>query len=98
MQPISADEKKWRAQDDARMLAEAEQIKQDQTRLDAARQAAKEMADEETERAKAMRKVAGRKTGGGQSPTRPRDDRHSVASKSSQGSGTNNRFNVFKKI
>lgn len=59
---ISADEKRWQAEDDARAMAQAEEVKADKARLDAAQQAAKRMADEETKRAQAMRKVAGRKS------------------------------------
>lgn len=59
-QPLS--EKDWRARDDAHTLAEAEHIKDDNGRLDAATTAAKRMADEEAERGKALRKVARRKT------------------------------------
>jgi hypothetical protein len=57
-------EAEWQAEDDARSLAQAEEIKADKPRLDKAQDAAKRMADEEAERAKAMRKVAGRKKSG----------------------------------
>ncbi len=55
---LSADEKKWRAQDDARTLAEAEAIKADEERLKAAQAAAKSMADEAQVKARAMTKIA----------------------------------------
>ena len=61
-QPISAQDKKWRAEDDARTLAEAERIKVDKSRMDAASTAAKRMADEEAERTQALRKVAKKTT------------------------------------
>ncbi len=55
---LSAEEKKWRAESDARTLAEAEAIKADPKRLKVAQGAAKEMAEEEERRAKAMKAVA----------------------------------------
>jgi hypothetical protein len=39
---ISADEKKWRAQDDLRTLIEAEKIKKDKARLSAAMKESRE--------------------------------------------------------
>lgn len=85
----------WQAQDDARALAQAEEIKADKPRLDKAQQAAKKMADEEAERAKAMRKVAGRKrqssSGEGKKSTRK------TARGVTQGA-PGNKFNVFEKI
>lgn len=82
---IPATEAEWQAEDDARALAQAEEIKTDRTRLQKAQDAAKKMADEETERARAMRKVANQRkqrTGG---PRAPRDR-------------PVNQFNVFEKI
>jgi len=58
--PISADERKWRAQDDARTLAQANVIKQDQQRLAAAKAEARRMAEEQAKEAAAMRGVAGK--------------------------------------
>lgn len=66
---LSADDKKWRAKDDARTLAEATVIGKDPERLDAAKVAATEMADEQAEQAKAMRGVAGRKGRGAKKDT-----------------------------
>ncbi len=53
------DEKKWQREDDARTLAQAEEIKADQSRLDGARSEAAEMAKEQDNRTKALRRVAG---------------------------------------
>ena len=48
----------WRAQDDARILADAETIKRDPERLEAATDMAKRMAEERIEDARSMSKVA----------------------------------------
>ncbi len=61
---MSKDELKWRAQDDARTLAEAEAIKADPERLKRAQDAAKGMADEAQVKAKAMTSIAGGKVRG----------------------------------
>lgn len=66
---LSADDKKWRAKDDARTLAEATVIGKDPERMEAAKAAAQVMADEQAEQAKAMRGVAARKGGGGKKDT-----------------------------
>lgn len=58
---MSADEKRWRAEEDARTLAEAEAIKFDSSRLKAAKEAAKRMAGEANIKAKAMTKIASTK-------------------------------------
>lgn len=55
---ITEDEKKWRAESDARTLAEAEVIKADPKRMQAASESAKRLADEEKTREDAMKKVA----------------------------------------
>ena len=55
---IAREDKKWRAQDDARTLAEAQSIKKDPARMKAAVQEAKKMADDEAARAQSLRKVA----------------------------------------
>ncbi len=94
--PISADEKRWRAEEDARVLAEAEKIKTDQPRLDAAQTAAKRMAEEEAERAKAMRKVAGsKKKPGGSGPVKSRAPGSRVVADAMK---NKNPHNVFKRI
>ena len=94
---LSADEKRWQAEHDARTLAEAEQIKQDEKRLADAQTAAKRMADEEAEKAKAMRKVAGRKgSPAGQSRSGEKKKSKQVkVTTEKNGSGT---FNVFNRI
>lgn len=60
--PISAEEKRWRAQDDARTLAQARVIQGDAERLAAAKAEAQRMAEEQLKEAAAMAGVA--KTGG----------------------------------
>lgn len=56
---VSAEEKKWQAESDARTLAEAEVIKGDPDRLKAAQESAKGMAEEKSDEAAAMKKIAG---------------------------------------
>jgi len=58
----AAQEKEWRAQDDAHMLAAAQEIKNDPTRLKNAQAAAGKMASEQEKRTKALKTVAGRQT------------------------------------
>ena len=55
---MTKQEKEWRAQDDARTLATAEVVRNDPTRLSAAKVAARRMAEEEKDQAKAMTRVA----------------------------------------
>jgi len=55
---ISADEKKWRAESDARTLIEAEAIRLDKKRLSTATKAAKSLANEKQKEAQAARKIA----------------------------------------
>jgi hypothetical protein len=50
-------EAKWRAEEDARTLAEANVIRKDPGRLDKAKEAARKIADEERKRANAMSAV-----------------------------------------
>ena len=92
MPSISADEKRWQAEADARTLAEAETIKQDNKRLMEAQTAAKKMADEEAERAKAMRKVAGSK---GKGTVRQANGN---TKKRTTGSGGTSNHKVFQRI
>jgi len=61
MAGMTPQDKKWRAEDDARILADSDVIKKDRTRLSAAIKAAKTMAKEQKERSTAMTKVAGMK-------------------------------------
>ena len=56
---ITADDKKWQAQSDARTLADAGMIKGDPERLAAAGKAAEEMAEEKLKEAVSMKNVAG---------------------------------------
>ncbi|KKN34704.1 hypothetical protein LCGC14_0790860 [marine sediment metagenome] len=58
---MSVEEKGWRAEEDARTLAEARVIVKDAERLTAARAAAQRMADAQAEKAKALRTVANSK-------------------------------------
>lgn len=92
----SADDRRWRAESDARTMAEAEQIKHDPPRLDAARTAAKRMADEEAERVKGLRKVAGSKGKGTDKQTTGSSD--SSKKKISGSSGNTAKHNVFNRI
>ena len=55
---MTKQEKDWRAQDDARILADSEVIKQDTVRLKDAKVAAKRMAEEEKDKAVAMNRIA----------------------------------------
>lgn len=68
MAGISADEKRWRAESDARALAEANVISTDPTRLKAAQTAAKRIAAEQMKQASAIQKVA--KTGAKKNATK----------------------------
>jgi hypothetical protein len=56
---ITEEDKKWRAKSDARTLAEAKMIKEDEERLTAATAAAEEMAEEQLKEAVSMKSVAG---------------------------------------
>lgn len=57
---MTAQERKWRAQDDARTLSYATEIASDSKRLNAAKKEAARMAAETEKAAKAMKKVAGK--------------------------------------
>ena len=58
---LTVQDKKWQAESDAHILADADVIKKDRTRLIAAAKEAKVMAKEQKERSTAMTKVAGMK-------------------------------------
>lgn len=58
---LTAEQKRWEAESDARTLAEAEVIKQAPGRVRAASTAAKRMADDNQKQADALTKIAGRK-------------------------------------
>ena len=57
---MTAQERKWRAQDDARTLSYATEIASDPKRLSAAQKEAAKMAKETEKAAMAMKKVAGK--------------------------------------
>ena len=61
MASIEEDENRWHAESDARTLSEANIIGKDKSRLTAAIQQAKIMAEKEQEEAKSMKTVAKRK-------------------------------------
>jgi hypothetical protein len=89
-QVVNAEEKRWRAQDDAHTLAQARVIQQDPERLAAAKAEAQRMAEEQLKQAAAMATVA--KTGGkGQAPGRKPD-----SGSETQPSG--GKYNVFKRL
>ena len=55
---MEAQEAKWKAENDARTLAEADVITKDKNRMEAAQKAAEEMAAEQEKEAEAMKKVS----------------------------------------
>ena len=57
---IDAEEKRWRAESDARTLVESELIKNDKPRLDRAIVEAKKMTVEKDKEAEQMKKIAGK--------------------------------------
>lgn len=74
----------WEKRDDARTLAQAEEIKADKQRYADATAMARQMADEEIKRAQSILKVAGKKPPknvsddrGNNVPVFKRDSRHS---------------------
>jgi hypothetical protein len=74
MEPLSEDEKRWRAEQDAHTLAEAQVISKDQDRLTAAQQEAERVAKSAEERAQAYKNVSRKgqaKRQGTRSPSRP---------------------------
>lgn len=80
---ISDEESKWRAEDDAHTLAEAEKIKMDSGRLRKAKEAASRMVREENERLKALRAVAG-----ANSPSSPKESKPLPAKDNVDSKGT----------
>lgn len=58
MSKLTVDQRKWQAEDDARILASAEEIKVDKTRLSAATKRAKVMVTEQTKQLKSIQKIA----------------------------------------
>ena len=66
---ISADEKRWQREDDARTLMQAEKIMQDKGRMEGAKQEAARMLTERENENKALKKVVGEgNTGAGSKP------------------------------
>lgn len=58
---LTKQEQEWQAQDDARVLAQANVIQGDNSRLTKASKAADQMAQEATKQAEAMKRVANKK-------------------------------------
>lgn len=83
---MTKEDKKWQARNDADYLAEAEVIKNDPTRLIAAKRAAIEIARERKENADAMKAVA--KTKG----------KTTEKKKSKPKKRQTNKHNVFKRL
>lgn len=61
MAKLNADEKKWRAESDARTLMEAEEIKTQKTRFGSALREVKNIANSAEQTAKKAKKLAGSK-------------------------------------
>lgn len=61
---ITKSEKQYQAESDARTLSDAEVIKGDPARLKAAQTAAKKMASEAQDKARAMTRIAGKSVAG----------------------------------
>lgn len=55
---MAVSERRWKAESDVRTLAEAEAIKQNLSRLNSAKKAAKHMVEEEQKKVNEMKKVA----------------------------------------
>jgi hypothetical protein len=92
---MTKQEKEWRAQDDARTLATAEVVKNDPPRLSAAKVAAKRMAEEEKDSAKAMTRVAGIRKANTLSNDK---DEGEGAKKKAKRAKPKNTHNVFNRI
>ncbi len=84
-------DRRWRQENDARTLAEAEVIQTTPSRLAGAKKAAKRMAEEERKQAEAMTKIAtGKKDAGEKSEKQARPRKRKPKPK--------NRFNIGQKI
>ena len=96
---ITADQKKWQAEDDAYTLAQAAKIQKDPARMSAATDAAKRMAEEKREDANAMSSVARRK-GTSDRKVKPAPKQDNISRKRIKKSVKENKskFNVFQKI
>ena len=86
MERLSAEEMRWRARDDARTLARAEEIKADKERMKLAQAGAREILNEESKRLNGLNKVAGRKTVKTEEPKEEFPVRSSVARNTMYGS------------
>lgn len=92
----TAQQRKWREEEDARTLADANVIHDDPTRMREAARAAERIAKEERKRADAMTRVAGKKDDNSETgkDTKKRVKRRTA----SPGTKTSNNFNVFGKV
>lgn len=84
-------DKEWQEYHDARTLAESQVINDDPARLAAAKKMAARIAEDEAEKAKAMKKIAGQRVSNQQSPTNP-------APKPVNAPDPANPFNIFRRI
>jgi len=91
MPRLTEREKRWQAEDDANILAQAEVIKKDEKRLNRAETAAERIAKEANDRANAMNKIAGK--GGTSTPVR-----RTMRKKRPSPGRPANKHNVFKRI
>lgn len=100
---MTANDKRWQAEDDARILSEAVVISKDPARIKAATEAAARIAEEKRKEASAMAGVARRKGNiSSSSQTNPNirtksDDLKKSAEKKTV-KEIKNKFNVFQKI
>lgn len=93
---LSAREKRWQAEDDARTLATSKVIVDDPARLVRAKVAAKRMADQEKKSAKAMDDVSNVKKGAPISANRA--DSPAPKKKRSPSKPKRQTYNVFQKV
>lgn len=93
--PVSPDERRWRAEDDARTLARAMRIQKDTARLRAATEAAERMAKEQREEANNLGAVSRKKS---TAKAGKSGRKKSGKSSSTTQSKVTTKFNVFKKI
>lgn len=93
---LTKEERGWRAEEDARMLAEVEIIKETPSRLGEAKKAARRMADEETKKAQKMRTVAN--TRERKATTTPPKDQQTKKRNRKSPANRPSKFNVFGKV
>jgi len=94
---MTANDRRWQAEDDARTLAQSIVIQNDEKRMEAAKQAAERMAEEKREEASAMGSVARRGKGSG-SGGNVKGGAKKPSDNKSKTEGVSNKFNVFQKI